>query len=287
MFKTLSNTMELIGVSWRLLNANRTLLALPAISAAATVGILLLAVGALSMGSAFDRVQSGAGFGAADYVFFAAVYFTLTFTVIYFNAALVSAAYDVLDGREASVRGALDAAYNQMGVIFGWACFATTVGLIIDRVRSGGGIFAILGYVLDAVWAYATYFVVPVLVVEGLSPFDALKRSTSLFQETWGKQFVANFGFGVAYFCLALVVIVPVALAFSASSALGIVTLVLLGAPLFIAGALVLYTMESIFRTALYRFATSGDAAGGFNERVLRGAYVDKEQRGGWGSGAY
>jgi len=213
---------------------------------------------------------------------FALTYLVLSFSVIYFNAALVAGANDVLQGREATLKSSLDAAYAQLPTIFGWACFATTIGLIIDRIRAGGGWMQIFAWILDAVWAYATYFVVPVLVLEGLSPFDALKRSTGLFNQTWGKQLVANFGFGIAYLLLLVAVIVPVAIAFLTAPALGIAVAIVYAAPVLIGGILVLVTMEGIFRTALYRYATTGEVSAGFDERMMRGAYVKKDDRGAW-----
>ena len=251
MFKTFSNTMDLLAVSWRLLNANRTLLVLPAISGIVTILILLLSAGVLSVGGAFDSTSTGsANFRTADYLMFALIYFVLSFTVIYFNAALVAGAYDVLEGREATLQTCLDSAYAQLPTIFGWACFSTTVGLIVERVRPGGGVFQIVAWVLDAIWAYATYFVVPVLVIEGVSPFDALRRSTGLFHDTWGKQLVSNFGFGLAYLALAFFAIVPVVIAFMAAPALGVAAALVYGAPVLIGGILVLCTTEGIFRTA-------------------------------------
>jgi hypothetical protein len=283
MFKTFSNTWELIGVSGRLLNANRTLLVLPAISGVVSLLILLLSAGVLSVGGAFEGTSgTEASFRTADYLMFALIYFVLSFTVIYFNAALVAGAHDVLEGREATLSSSLDAAYAQLPTIFGWACFTTTIGLIIERIRSGGGVFAIAGWILDAIWAYATYFVVPVLVIEGLSPFGALKRSTGLIDQTWGKALVANFGFGIAYVLLAVIAVLPVVVAFTMSTGLGIAAAMFYGAPLLIGGILVLFTMEGIFRTALYVYATTGDVAGGFNERMLRRAYVNKDDRGTW-----
>src|SRR5215212_9032682 len=144
MLKTYSNTIELMGISWRLLNKNRQLLVLPAISGLVIIAILAISAGVLTIGGAFEATADGEpSFRLADYLMFVVIYFALSFSVIYFNAALVSAAYDLLSGQKPTVRGALDAAYLQMPVILGWAFFVTTIGLIIDRIRDGGGLFAI------------------------------------------------------------------------------------------------------------------------------------------------
>ena len=47
-----------------------------------------------------------------------------------------------------------------------------------------------------------TFFVVPIIVSENIGPINAIKRSTSLFKQTWGDQVVANFGFGIFFSCL-------------------------------------------------------------------------------------
>ena len=59
MFKTFNNTLDSLHVSWRLLNANRTLLVLPAISGVVTILILLLSAGVLSVGGAFNSPATG------------------------------------------------------------------------------------------------------------------------------------------------------------------------------------------------------------------------------------
>jgi hypothetical protein len=46
------------------------------------------------------------------------------------------------------------------------------------RDRRLGFLASILGGILDAVWAIATFFVVPVLMVEGVGPIEAIKRSS-------------------------------------------------------------------------------------------------------------
>jgi hypothetical protein len=285
MFKTIGNTWQLIGLSWRVLNEDKRLLLLPLFSGLALLALILVATGVYSVAGAFDRAQ---GWTAGDYLMGALFYLIATFTVIYFNSALVFVACGRLNGETPTIGDGLAAANDHLPSIFGWSCFATTIGLIIEQLRSGDGlIFKVIGWIVSAIWAYATFFVVPVLVMEGVSPFAALKRSTGLIQDTWGKQLISNWSFFVAYLALFAVALLPLVFAFAISTALGVAVALLFSAPVLIGGVVVLVAMEGIFRAALYLFATGNLTSKAFPEQVLRLAYVGKNDRGSWGdSGA-
>src|SRR5260370_20195438 len=53
-------------------------------------------------------------------------------------------------------------------------------------------------------WTLASYFVVPVLVVEDVGPAEALQRSADLFRQTWGEEVAGGFSFGLIFTLLAL-----------------------------------------------------------------------------------
>ena len=45
-------------------------------------------------------------------------------------------------------------------------------------------------------WSIATYFAIPVVVIEGTGPFRAIGRSASTIRKTWGEALVIAVGFG-------------------------------------------------------------------------------------------
>jgi hypothetical protein len=89
---------------------------------------------------------------------------------------------------------------------------------------------------------------------------------------------VANFGFGLAYVVLLVVVVLPAAGLYALTSS--VVVAGGLGLIVFLAGVAVLKAMETIFAVALYNYATTGRGDGEFPEDTLRGAYVQRSQRG-------
>ncbi len=275
MFASIGQTLSLIRQSWHVLMGDRRLIVFPLLAA----GALLITIGALSgiaaASGSFERLDaaaSGAEAGAttSDMVLSGVMLFLAYFIVMFFNAALVATAMERLRGRPASVRYGLSKASSHVPALIGWAIIAATVGLILNalRNRTDNFIGQIAVSIVGGVWAYMTFFVVPVLVVEGLSPIAAIKRSGDLLKSTWGNQVTANFGFMLIYVVAALVSFLPAALLFAVSPFLGIaVGAVLVGLAMGTVQAL-----EGIFKAALYDFAT-GSVPTGFDENTMRSAY--------------
>jgi hypothetical protein len=117
-------------------------------------------------------------------------------------------------------------------------------------------------------WAYMTFFVIPVLVAEGIGPIDAIKRSGSLVRETWGRQAASSFGFGIVYLIAGVVAVVPAVLLFAVSPVLGIIV----GAITIPIAIGTVQAMEGIFKAALYEFAL-GESPLEFDSKTLSGAY--------------
>ncbi len=113
-----------------------------------------------------------------------------------------------------------------------------------------------------------TFFVVPVLVAEGVGPIEAIKRSGSMFTRSWGRQFTASFGFGIVYIVAALIAFIPAALIFTIAPVVGIVVGVF---TVSIAMGTV-QALEGIFKAALYEFA-NGETPLEFDRNDLEGAY--------------
>jgi hypothetical protein len=129
-----------------------------------------------------------------------------TVAATYFAVALAAAAAEVLDGRDATVRGGMAVASRCVGAILGWALVLTTVNLVLQALRDRAGLLGNLLLGAAAVgWGLATLLVVPILALEGLGPFAALTRSTALFREKWGEQLAGAASIGVLFTVLGVV----------------------------------------------------------------------------------
>ncbi len=276
MFQTVGHTFGLIKMSWGVLKQDRELIAFPVL-AALSVGIVAGLFGVVAYsGGLFDRLDAASEARAAeqlttgDWILMAAFYLTVTFVGIFFNAALVAAALERLRGGNPTVASGLRVAAARWPAIFGWAVIATTVGLILRsiRERSGGILGRILASLVEGVWAYVTFFVVPVLVVEGVGPLEAIRRSGALFRNSWGQQVTAAFGFGLVYSLAAAAAFAVSFAAFSLHPFVGVpIAVVAFGLAMSVVAAL-----EGIFKAALYDFASGGQPIG-FERASLANAY--------------
>jgi hypothetical protein len=281
MFGTLGNSLKLLSISWRVLRSNNELVLFPLMSGGALFFVFLYAAAAFWAGGTFERIGPDYRFYLADFVFLALAYFLASFVIIFFNAALVAVAYARLEGWKTDMHTGLNAANDRLGAIFGWAAISATVALVLDQLSSDDSIIGrALGFVLRLVWGYSTFFVVPVMIVEGAGPTDALSRSTDLFRQQWGKTVVANFGFGVAYFLVAVLALGPAAGLYFGLGAT--VLAIIAGGLLLSLGFAVVKALEVIFLAALYDYAATGRVAGDYSDEMLSGAYVARKQRGGW-----
>jgi hypothetical protein len=202
--------------------------------------------------------------------------FGANFIVVFFNSALVSAALDRLRGGDPNVRSGLSHASKHIHHIFIWSIIVTIMALIFAAIRASGRnrgavgqiMTSIFASLLQAGWAMMTFFVIPIIVSENLSPFAAIKRSSGLFKQTWGNQVTANFGFAI-FQILALLASGALGWFFGLLSAnLGMIVGVLCATT----SVSIIYTLEGIYKAALYEFAM-GEKPLEFEQQDLRTAY--------------
>ena len=275
----ISRGWKLAKTSWAVLRSDRSLMAFPVISVIAGVGALALIItpgvlaSAASHGSNVPLIVCGV---LAAYV--------LTFIAIFFQVALAACASRGLDGHDTTVGEGVRAAASKLGPIAGWTAVQATVGLILNAIQSDDNVVGtIISVVVNVAWSVITFFVVPVIALEGLGPIAAIKRSAGVVRARWGEGVVGSAAIGGVIFLVAFIPAIALGAggfaAMNAAPAAGVALLVLAGIVLVVA-MLVGSTLNAIFRVALYRFATAGEAVGGFDAGQLESAFRPKRGRG-------
>src|SRR5207247_253113 len=84
-----------------------------------------------------------------------------------------------------------------------WSMCAATVGLLfrLTAIRSDAG-GRIVSRILGSGWAIATLFVLPTMVVEGIGPLKAFRRSRALLKDRWGAHQKGVLGTGMVFLLL-------------------------------------------------------------------------------------
>ena len=163
------------------------------------------------------------------------------------------------------------------------AAISTAIGLVMGVVENQGGIGGqIAARVVGMAWALVTFLAVPVIAIEGTGAVGTLKRSASIFRERWGQQITGNIAIGGAIALLGILpaaILIAIGIAVWSSAAFLGALLVIVGAIGLAVALLVSKALSGIFGVALYRYATEGQAVGGFSVEELESAVKVKKGR--------
>ena len=273
---------ELVKLCWQVLQQDKELVVFPIVS---TIGVLIVSASFVIPGffTGFWQGVSDNGAGVGLWVLIVLFYLVEYLVIIFFNAALVSAAIIRLEGGDPTLGDGLRGAWSHIGAILGYAAIAATVGLVLQILRERGGIAGVIVAALGGMaWNIITFLVIPVLVVEGIGPVAAIKRSGGLLKKTWGEQIIGNAGIGLVFGLLGFAVavvgiglgvlimsagVVVLGIAVIAVAVIAIMVISLLGA-----------TLRGIYSAALYEYAVGG-ATGAFDQEMLAGAFQPKRSR--------
>jgi uncharacterized protein DUF6159 len=279
MFDSIGRSWELAKGSFRVLRSDKELLIFPFLSFIALVIVSISFFLPFMWVGGITSAQNGETNFASYVVAF--VFYVVSYTVtFFFQTALVGAAMIRLDGGDPTLGDGLRIAFARLPKIIVYAVIAATVGMILRWISERAGIVGqILGGVLGFAWSVATFLVVPVLVVENVGPFEAIKRSTAYLKRTWGEQLIGNVGIGLVFGLLTMLVIFAggalLFFLFQASVTLGLIGVVAL---ILLVGVLALIgsALSGIFTASVYRYATKGDGGSMFNNQVLATAFRQK-----------
>lgn len=280
MFERISNGWELAKESWDVLKLDKELLVFPLLS-----GIACLLVSASFAIPLWNSPYAEAIFNerqAPDspiaYVALFLFYLVNYFVIVYFNAALIACALIRFRGGDPTVSDGFRAANARLPQIFGWSLVTATVGFVLRIIESrsekaGQFVAGLLGMG----WTAATYFVVPIVVVERVGPFEAVTRSLSILRKTWGEALSANFGIGFIVTLVTLPGIAAIAggvfLMLNGTVAGG-VALLCAGLLWLMLTSLISTALNSIVLAAIYLYAADGEVPTQFNRTLLSNVFT-------------
>jgi len=280
-FRTFGNTWNITKTSAVVLRKDKELLVFPILAGVGVLIIVGIVAGIFAAIGTWERLDTAgeeAELQAGDIIVGVLGLVAALFVVNYFNAALMGAARHRLKGGDPNLGTGFAAVNKHIGAVFGWAVISAIILVILTYVRGKTDSFLgrILIDIIGAVWAYMTFFVVPILIVEGVGPIEAIKRSKNYFSRTWGEQLVSNFGFGL----IRMLALLPAIAAAAILAPISPVAAIIVVVPLAAIGLAVVNALEGIFKMALYEQVAEQVQPQFFDAEVLRSAYMP-------GTGAY
>jgi hypothetical protein len=108
-----------------------------------------------------------------------------------------------------------------------------------------------------------------VLIFEKKGIAPSIRRSASLFRQTWGETVIGTVGFGIIFVLLALLGIIPMILGFYIGSSLSIISGVLIAFFYWAVIGVVASATNGIYVAAMYQFATKKQIPSGFDPSLI------------------
>ncbi len=291
MFATIGRSWQFAKISYGIVWDFKKLIVFPVLSTLAAAAVIasfvapLWASGTLEawMASADPEAETAASTGdqVTMYVTLFLFYFCNYFVIVFFNSALTACALKVVNGEVPTIGYGLSMAGKRLPQILGWAFVSALIGVllrIIENAHEKAGYF--IAAILGSAWTALTYFVVPVVVMEGVGPIKAIKRSVGTLKSTWGEALIGNFSMGLLAFLVMLPVLLLVgglaAVAFSAGNVPMIALVIAAGVLLMVIAVAVTSAADVVFNALLYNHATGRSVPSNVDQSLFQEAFRSK-----------
>lgn len=276
MFRSWSQSCKFAKLSFGTLRDHKHLIAFPAISGLATLAVLasfllpLQMTGTLNTWLATVNAEAGTPKDPTMYVTLFLFYFCNYFAIVFFNTALVASVMDIFEGGQGKLSFGLKFAMKRIHAIFGWALVSAVIGMILKAIERNEKVGRIIAAIIGSAWTALTYFVIPVVVAEGLGPVGAVKSSMHTLKKTWGTALIGNFSMGM----IGLLLFIPVfVLWVFLVASVGLLAAIVICIPLGMLVALITSTADAIFQAYLYSYATGKTLPYGVDTHDMQDAF--------------
>lgn len=274
LFTRLSNGWEIFKNSFKILRANKDLIIFPILSGSSMLIVMASFIVAIVAAARWDTASIHLGGPIERYGVLFLFYLVNYFIIVFFNMALVHCTRKFLKGEPVHLRDGLEFSVSRIGVIFSWAVFAATVGMILKIIQENvGALGKIITAIIGIVWNVATFFVVPVIAYEKVGPITAFKRSVQIMKEKWGESLSGNFSFGLVQFLAILLIGGPLFL-------LGALVNTFLGIALGMLAAFIIIAVvsaaQTIFISTVYHQINEGTSFDYFDEGLVDNLFIGK-----------
>ena len=199
-----------------------------------------------------------------------AFYLVISVITVFWNSAIIASAYERMSaGTNPSFSYGIKQAMKCLPQILIWGVISGTVGLflqILEGISKDSdaplpirAVAGLASFILCIAWWIATFFVIPMIVLERSGVIDGMSQSPKLFMKTWGEGITSHVGTGLLLFFAVFIlflVFTPVMMVGGSVAVLGAVALVLS----ILLVALFFTTVEAVNRASLYYYAKTGEA---------------------------
>lgn len=192
---------------------------------------------------------------------------------VFFSVGLVTCTRITLEERDSKFLDGFRHAVRNLHWITIWAFISWTVGPILNLLDHQRYTTLWVRRLLKTSWSMVSYFVIPILVVDRVNIFSALRRSVDVMSRAWGKGAISRLGLFWFFLLLNIPTVIMFAMGhYPEGPWPNSLTFVVL---LYIYATIVVYqTANSVLSVVLYKYAADGSVVPGFKEEHLKLAFV-------------
>jgi hypothetical protein len=192
---------------------------------------------------------------------------------VFFSVALASCTRITLEERDSKFLDGFRQAIRNTHWIVIWTLISWTFGPLLNLLDHQRYTTLWVRKMLKSSWSTISYFVIPILVVDQVNVFSALRRSVEAMSKAWGKGAVSRLGLYWFFFLLNIPTIALFAAGHYPDGPWpNSLTLVVL---LYIYTTIVVYqTANSVLSVVLYKYASDGTVVPGFKEEHLKNGFA-------------
>jgi hypothetical protein len=276
-FQVLIRSWQFLIQCVKFLNHNKDLLFFPIISIICTLSLafILFAGGILKFDAISHFFDNHLWAGILGFII---LYFFFSFVIVYFNASLIACTTQRLQGKEASIGDGLGLAGQHWLSLLKWTMLNTSIGLVIRNLENSHNLIEeIIGMILGISWTISTYFVIPVMVLQNVGPFKAIKTGFSIFGRGWRRVLSI---FLIFHLFTAALIGILFGLAYLIPQDTKLI--IEIAAFLVLTSTLIAATIGNAFNgivnSALYLSYVEKSKPEGFDEALLQGAFAQKRR---------
>ena len=277
--KRFKRSWELSKVSFWVMRKDKEMLLFPLFAGILSVlfsAVIIISTDVVQYLRLYRETEQGLGHPVVLAVVFL-LYFGLTFIVSFFNICTVFTSKTRFEGGNASFMDSIKFSAGKFTRIIQWSFLQATLGVLLFilrlAIRRLPLVAELIPHALQMAWSTVTIFVLPTFVYEDVGPFRAIRQSMSILRKTWGETLIQTIGLGFIL-CVGLFVVWVIhgLLIFVALSTPGIRFELVSFISLYVSTLIVFLLFSAantVFKTALYIYATTGTEPSVYSETAL------------------
>lgn len=275
-FQNLKISLLLTRNSWHFLCSNKSLFFFPLLAALLNIVVIALAIPSVWACFNYNNIvgSSNIFMGIGLIILFL---LAVSFITIFINTAATVYILQHMQGKPISAMQALRFAMRRWLRILQWSIINTIIAQILHMVENSNS--RARNFIANAggiAWSLASYFVIPLIVVDDLGPINALRASGKLFKQRWSR--VVGVNVIVALLSSVIAILAFALVQYYLRSAGNVTTImVVMGSvivALFIIAGILFPLLKIVIRCALFQMLHDDKIPLGFSDQGLRAALI-------------